>query len=359
MTGEGARELPVPEFYRPESAGEWAYRPAAGRLAAAAAAWREAHAVAPAAADERRIELLLVDVQRDFCHPEGALFVGGRSGRGAVEDSDRLARFVYRHLASITEITATLDTHVPFQIFSPEFWVDRAGAPLSANREVAAEEVEAGDLRPAPGLAAWLAPGGDEAWLARQAEAYCRALEESGRYRLFLWPAHCLQGSEGHALVGAVDEARLFHAWARSSPGRLEPKGTNPLTESYSAIGPEVLASFDGRPLGRRNLDLVERLLTADAVIVAGQAASHCVRSTLEDLVGAARALGGDATGRIWILTDCMSSVAVPDPERPGEFLFDFTPQAEAALAGFEEAGCRLIRSDEPLPLGPGASSGR
>jgi len=359
MSAGEARELPVPEFYRPASAGEWAYRPAIRELAAAAGAWRDAHAIAPAAADERRVELLLVDVQRDFCHPEGALFVGGRSGRGAIDDSDRLARFVYRHLATITGITATLDTHVPFQIFSPEFWVDRAGAPLAPNREVAAEEVEAGDLRPAPGLAAWLAPGGDEAWLARQAAAYCRALEEGGRYRLFLWPAHCLLGSQGHALVGAVDEARLFHAWARSSPGRLEPKGMNPLTESYSAIGPEVLASFDGRPLGRRNLDLVERLLAADTVIVAGQAASHCVRSTLEDLVAAARAQGGDATGRIWILTDCMSAVAVPDPGRPGELLFDFTPQAEAALVEFAEAGCRLIRSDEPLPRDATGSRGR
>jgi hypothetical protein len=45
-----------------------------------------------------------------------------------------------------------------------------------------------------------------------------------------------------------------------------------------------------------------------------------------------------------------MSAVAVPDPDRPGEFLADFTDEAEAARARFEEAGVRLLRSTDPLP---------
>ena len=75
-------ELPVPDFYVPEHAAEWSYRPDAGALFARAAFWRREHRIAPAAADRARIHLLLVDLQKDFCLPEGSLYVGGRSGRG-------------------------------------------------------------------------------------------------------------------------------------------------------------------------------------------------------------------------------------------------------------------------------------
>ena len=117
MPRSAPEELPVPEFYRTENASRWEFAPDAGALAARAGAWRCEHALAPAAADDFRLHLLLVDLQRDFCLPAGSLYVGGRSGRGALEDVDRVARFVYRNLHRITEISVTLDTHVPFQIF--------------------------------------------------------------------------------------------------------------------------------------------------------------------------------------------------------------------------------------------------
>jgi nicotinamidase-related amidase len=350
MLRRAPEELPLPPFYRSESCEVWSYRPDPDRLAAAAREWRREHEIRPASEDRPRIHLLLVDVQRDFCLPEGSLYVGGRSGRGALGDVDRLARWIYRHLHRISEITATLDTHVPFQIFSPEFWVDRFGAPLSAHREVLAEQVRAGEVMPDPALAAWLAPDGDAAWLRHQALAYCEALEQGGRYRLYLWPPHCLAGGEGHCLSGVVQEARLFHAWARRSPGHLEPKGETPLTESYSALAPEVLLSFDGRPLGNRNRRLEVRLHRADLVVVAGEASSHCVRSTLADLLGDAESIDPGWAAKIWILEDCMSAVAVPDPERAGEFLFDFTAEAEEALERFVRAGCHRLRSTDPLP---------
>ena len=344
-------QLPIPDFYRAENAASWSFAPAPDALASRAADWRREHDLAPAARDAFRVHLLLVDVQRDFCFPEGSLYVGGRSGCGALEDNDRLARFVYRNLHRITEITATLDTHVPFQIFAPEFWVDAGGAPLAAHREVTAEQVRSGAARPDGELAAWLAPAGDRAWLERQALAYCEALEAAGRYRLYLWPPHCLAGGDGHALAGVVQEARLFHAWARRSPGRLEPKGATPLTENYSALSPEVLLAFDGRPLGARNRALVERLVRTDAVVVAGEAASHCVRSTLEDLLAELAALDPALARKLWILEDCMSAVVVPDPGRPGVARFDFTAEAERALARCAEAGARLLRSTDPLPV--------
>lgn len=53
------------------------------------------------------VHLLLVDCQKDFCLPEGNLYVGGRSGRGAIEDNRRIAEFIYRNLARITNLTTS------------------------------------------------------------------------------------------------------------------------------------------------------------------------------------------------------------------------------------------------------------
>ncbi|HKG91165.1 MAG TPA: hypothetical protein VKA84_04715 [Gemmatimonadaceae bacterium] len=341
--------LPLPSFYDPSNAARWSYRPDESRLFAEAAAWRKAHGIASAGDDRRRVHLLLIDCQKDFSLPEGALYVGGRSGRGAVEDSDRIARFIYANLGAITEITCTADTHVPHQIFFPAFWVDERGEPPAAHREVTAADVRAGRLRPNPELAAWLA-GGDEAWLRAQAEYYCAQLEAAGKYTLYLWPPHCLIGSEGHALVGAIEEARLFHAWVRGARSLIETKGSNPLTENYSALSPEVRTRHDGGPpLAERDAALMDTLLAADALVIAGEAASHCVKATVEDLLAEIQARDPSLARKVWLLADCMSSVAVADPAAPGRFLFDFTPQAEAALRRFGAAGMNVVRSTEPM----------
>lgn len=343
------RELPLPEHYHADRAASWSHQPAPATLAAAATAWAARHRIRPAARDRRRIELLLVDLQRDFCFPEGALFVGGRGGRGAVDDNDRIARFIYRNLERISGITLTLDTHHPRQIFFPDFWVDGEGRPLLPHREVTAAEIRAGAARPHPEMAAILAQG-DLEWLEQQALDYCERLEAAGKYRLYLWPPHCLAGGDGHALAGVIQEARLFHAWARGARTELVVKGESPLTESYSALSPEVLEAHDGRPLGAANRTLIDRLLSADAVVVAGQAASHCVRATVEDLLAAAARRDPASPGKIWLLTDAMSPVAVPDPDRPGTFLADFTAAAETALATFHAAGAKLLTTTAPLP---------
>ncbi len=336
--------LPIPDFYDPAQAREWSYRPDQPGIMARAARWRRQHGLRPAAEDERRVHLLVVDAQKDFCFPQGSLYVGGRSGAGALDDNDRLARFIYANLARITEITCTLDTHHPFQIFFPSFWVDREGAPLTPHRQIATADVRQGAVKPNPALAAWLADG-DLAWLERQAAFYCSELERAGKYRLYLWPLHCLAGSEGHALAGVIHEARLFHAFARTARNGVELKGGHPLTENYSALSPEVLSSHDGRRLAERNVTLIETLLGADAVLIAGQAASHCVRSTVEDLLTEIERRDPRLADRVYLLRDCMSAVAVPDPARPGTFLADFTSEAEAALDRFAAAGMHVVEA--------------
>jgi nicotinamidase-related amidase len=340
------KPLPLPTFYDPRRAASYGFAPDAAAVATAAHGWRAQHAIRPAAADETRVHLLLIDVQKDFCFPEGSLYVAGRSGQGAIDDARRIAEFVYRNLGALTEITTTMDTHLAYQIFFPSFWLDRHDQPLAAYTTITAEQVAAGEVRPHPAMAKWLC-GGNYTWLCKQALHYCRSLEAAGKYQLYLWPPHCLLGSDGHALAGVVHEARLFHAFTRTAQSSVEVKGGNPLTENYSVLRPEVLSRFDGAALAQRNTQFLQTLLAADAVVIAGQAASHCVKSTIDDLLGEIAAADPALARKVYLLTDCMSAVTVPDGK--GGFVADFTPQAEAALQRFADAGMHLVSSTTAL----------
>jgi len=346
------KTLPVPPFYKPKNAEVYEYRPDQMELFQQAAPWRERHQVRPAGADKARIHLLLIDVQKDFCFPQGTLYVGGRSGRGAMEDNDRIAQFIYRNLPHLTEITATMDTHFAFQIFFPSFWLDKDDKPLGAHREITTDQIRAGEVKPNPSVAWWVC-NGNYAWLQKQVEFYCSELEKRGKYKLYLWPTHCLLGSDGHALAGVVHEARLFHSFVRGARGWVEVKGGNTLTENYSVLAPEVLLRWDGQPLGQRNTQFIKTLLDADAVLIAGQAASHCVKSSIEDLLDEIKTQDESLARKVYVMKDCMSAVAVPDPGHKGEFLFDFTPQAEDALRRFEAAGMHVVDSTRPLTEWP------
>ncbi len=343
--------LPFPSFFDAARAADWSYRPDAMQLAASAATWRAQHRLKPSAADETRIHLLLIDVQKDFCFPEGTLYVAGRSGRGAIDDSRRIAEFIYRNLGALTDVTTTLDTHLAYQIFFPSFWLDKADNPLAPFHTITSAEIQAGEVRPHPAMAKWLC-GGNYTWLCKQVLFYCQELERAGKYQLYLWPPHCLLGSDGHALAGVIHEARLFHAFARTSQSNVEVKGGNPLTENYSVLRPEVLSRFDGAALAQRNTNFIQTLLAADAVVIAGQAASHCVKSTIDDLLTEIAAKDPSLASKVYLVTDCMSSVTVPDGK--GGFAADFTAQAEAALEKFEAAGMHLVTSTTPIASWPG-----
>ncbi len=135
------------------------YAPDQLRLFGAAADWRRAHGIAAAAIDRRNVHLLLIDVQKDFCFPGGSLYVAGRSGRGALDDSRRLAEFVYRNLGVLTHLTTTMDTHFAYQIFFPSFWVDQDDRPLAPYREITTDQIDRGEVRPNPAVAGWLCDG--------------------------------------------------------------------------------------------------------------------------------------------------------------------------------------------------------
>ena len=103
-----------------------------------------------------------------------------------------------------------------------------------------------------------------------------------------------------------------------------------------------------GRPIAQKNTALIEKLLNFDVVIIAGQAKSHCVAWTIDDLLTEIQAKAPNLTQRIYLLEDCASPVVVPG-------VVDFTDQANAAFQRFAEAGMHLVKSTDAITDWPGS----
>ena len=134
---------------------------------------------------------------------------------------------------------------------------------------------------------------------------------------------------------------------ARAAQPCFEVKGRHPLTENYSVLSPEVLDGPDGRPIAHKNEPLIARLLSCDAVIVAGQAKSHCVAWTVRDLLAQIEVRDPGMAGKVYLLEDCTSPVVVPGA-------VDFTEQADDAYRDFSRAGMHLVRSVDRIDQWPG-----
>jgi nicotinamidase-related amidase len=330
---------PLPQFFNPNRVGEiwkvdYAARAEDGRKYALQ------HDLKPASASKERIALLLIDVQNTFCTPGFELFVGGRSGTGAVDDNVRLCEFIYKNIGTLTHITATMDTHTAHQIFHPIFFVDKDGNHPAPYTDIHLADLTSNKWTFNPALAPNynIAPEYGQQMMIHYAEA----LEKKGKYALTIWPYHAMLGGIGHALVPAVEEAIFFHSIARLSPPDFEIKGDKPFTENYSVIGPEVLSGPMGEPLGSRDMKFIQRLQGVDRLYIAGQAKSHCVAWTVSDLLEDIQITDPDLAKKVYLLEDCSSPVVVPD-------VVDHTGAADAAYARFAEAGMKIVQSTDSI----------
>ncbi len=341
MTTKTIPQLPIPNFFDSKKVGE-VWRVPYQTRASQAKAWAKEHQIQSVVADRNRVCLLLIDVQNTFCIPGFELFVGGKSGLGAVEDNVRLCEFIYRNLHVITEIIPTMDTHRAMQIFHPIFWINRAGEhPTPGTTIISLEDVEEGIWKVNPEVAYSIAEG-DSLALEQHAIHYVKKLSDAGKFPLIIWPYHSMLGGIGHALVSALEEAIFFHAIARNSQTHFQLKGDNPLTENYSVLRPEVLEDNHGKAIAQKNSLLMERLLNFDAVIIAGQAKSHCVAWTIDDLLTEITIVDPNLAKKVYLLEDCTSPVVISQE-------IDFTEQANAAFQHFANAGMNVVRSTDAI----------
>jgi nicotinamidase-related amidase len=239
-----------------------------------------------------------------------------------------------------------MDTHKAMQIFHSIFLVNDKGEHPAPFTLVSAKDVAEGVWRFNADLAASL--GVSSEYGQRYLEYYRCKLKQGGKYDLTIWPYHAMLGGIGHALVSAVEEAVFFHSIARCSQTDFEVKGGNPLTEHYSVLNPEVVAGPQGEKIAEKSDRFVRKLQDFDAVIVAGQAKSHCVAWTIDDLLGKIKATDHTLVEKVYLLEDCSSPVVIPG-------VADYTPQADEAFQKFASAGMHVVRSTDPIAnwLGP------
>jgi nicotinamidase/pyrazinamidase len=264
----------------------------------------------------KRVELLIIDPQIDFCDPKkGALYVPG-----AEDDMRRLAAMIVRLKDKIDDIHVTLDSHHFVHIAHPIFWKDSRGNHPAPFTKITRDDAENG---------VWTTTVPS---MYRRAMDYVRKLEENGRYELTIWPPHCLIGSPGHAVFPELFSA-LGEWEQRFALVDYVTKGSNIMTEHYSAVRADVPDPADAST--QINTRLVETLQNADLVVVAGEARTHCLANTVRDI---AENFGDDSLiSKLVLLTDASSDI-------PG-----FEPHAETFVREMTARGMQLSTTTEFL----------
>ena len=307
--------MPVPLYYDPSQVGTL-YSPDVGR----AINEGDNSGLSPSSSDSRKVALILVDAQVDFVHVDGSLSVPG-----AVDDTRRTIEWLYQNVGQVTQIFASLDTHVLKQIFYPTWWVNQAGDHPQPFTAISAEQVRQG---------IW-SPTTEMDWSVE----YVQMLEERGKKTLIIWPYHTILGTAGHAITPALYEAIAYHSSARDIDPIFLSKGSIPKTEHYSILEPEV--KVPDEPLGTINKALIERLREFELIYVAGQAKSHCVLETISSLHRNTESTDPEFIRKWRFLKDCTSSVVHPE--------IDFDAIANARLAEFAALGMGMVTSKEPI----------
>jgi nicotinamidase/pyrazinamidase len=269
--------------------------------------------------------LLLIDPQNDFCDLPASQCPPGAAPAlpvaGADADLQRVAAFIDDARAAIDGITVTLDSHARLDIAHPGFWQTGDGGAVAPFTTITAAQLKAGQFLPR------------DASATARAQAYVDALEARGRYTLMVWPVHCEVGSWGHAVHPAVRAA--YNRWEEQRQRSVWHllKGRNPWTEHYSAVRAEVPDPAD--PDTQTQQALVDRLASVSRLLIAGEASSHCVRATTEDLLQCLSEAPGGFKGEVTLLHDAMSPVT------------GFEAQASEFLAAMQARGVRIASCRE------------
>lgn len=342
------KKFPIPSLFDANKKEE-VYRVNYHGIATDAVAFKQAHDISNAVLDKYKIAFMPIDVQNTFCIPGFELFVSG-----APDDNVRMAKFIYENLGRITKIIPTMDTHELMQIFHPAFWVDASGTVVAPMTNITSDDLRKGVYSLNPAVAAAL--GLDFSTATNYARYYADVLEKKGKYSLTVWPYHAQLTGIGHALVSIVEEAIVFHAIVRNSKPEVRIKGGNPLTENYSVINPEVTEwESNGRVqqiADSKGSQFLETLLKNDIVIIGGQAKSHCVAWSIDDILSFILANDPALAKKIYLVEDLSSPVIVPG-------IVDFTQQADEAFERFAKAGMNVVKSTTPMDQWPGIDASK
>ncbi len=243
-------------------------------------------------------QLLIVDPQNDFCDIPTELLprtadiecTPALPVPGSHQDMLRLSNFIRTNAQLIQGITVTLDSHPFVAIERTTFWTDHQGQEIAPFTVVTLDDVEQGRYRPANHL-----------------QLVLERLRVMDQHRVMVWPVHCVTGSWGHNIH--ADVAQALNEWDRQScePVHKTLKGEYPWSEHFGAFVADT--PIQSVPSTLFNETLAQRLTHGvDTLLVAGQASSHCVAASIDQLQQYMRDKGLGT--QVVLLTDCMSPVS-------------------------------------------------
>ena len=232
----------------------------------------------------KKIALLIIDGQYDFCDPQGSLYVPG-----ADADMVRVGEFIKRNEKEIDFIGLTMDSHQVNDISHPSFWTDKDGNYPNPFTIISVSDVLAGVWTPR------FAPN--------EAIKYIEELDKEGEFPHCIWPEHTIIGTKGASFVDSIMIPIM--SWCRTKKWfyQVVTKGTYPMTEHFGAFRANI--KVEGHPETQLNQGLLKKLEEFDEIYFAGEAMSHCVSNTLKQAMEYAPELAK----KFIILTDCMSNV--------------------------------------------------
>lgn len=233
--------------------------------------------------------LLIIDAQNDFVKSNGALPV-----QGAEQDMSRGANFIRLHSGNLSSICLTLDSHYPIHIAHPCYWRDKDGKNPAPFTSISSDDVKNGTWTPN--------------FYPKEAIWYLSELEKKGKTNL-IWPTHCLIGSDGAAVYKEIHDAVMYWNEESGKYPQFWTKGSCPMTENFSVLKAEV--SFPNIPQTDFNMTWIKILESHDFVYIMGEAKSHCVKETCNDIITYAPELAK----KVVIVEDCMSNIGPNDDD--------------------------------------------
>ncbi|KPA52141.1 hypothetical protein VT25_10805 [Photobacterium leiognathi subsp. mandapamensis] len=274
--------------------------------------------------------LLIIDPQYDFYDvPVNEQFTLGSEQPektiapalpvlGAWNDAQRLANFIKKHQQHINSIVVTLDSHNEYDIAHGIYWQNQAGEHPAPFTLISHQDIV------------------DDVWQPTKPElrdhvlAYTQSLEQAGKYSLIIWPTHCVMGTAGHNIVEPIQTA--IQSWEQQTNTQhiSVSKGENPHTEHYGGCEAEYPLADDKNT--QFDPQLVELVKQNDHVLISGQALSHCVASTVEQMV---EKLTQDEIKKLTLLVDTTSPVA------------GFEQQAEAFIEKMARLGVHITKTED------------
>jgi len=235
----------------------------------------------------KKVALLIVDPQNDFCTQNGSMFVPG-----ADEDIEILSNWILKNKEQIDQIIVTLDSHYTVDISHPKFWIDENGESPEPFTIIKSADILSGKYKPAYSI-----------FNEGITMTYLEKLEEQGDFEHCIWPEHCITGTWGSSINTMIDGC--LRAWSLSGVDarfvRYITKGSHPMTEHFGVFKAEVAIANANET--HVNMSLIEQLDMFDVIYLAGQARNFGVANSLKQIME----LSPNIAKKFVILEDTMS----------------------------------------------------